>query len=80
MNRFLIEAERNALNETQKRMIEEYVRHFLTGNVKHYNKGYWLFIKDKGPIIETYMGFNNFIRDPTGMRAEFRGIQLFCRI
>ena len=78
MNRFLIEAERNALNETQKRMIGKYVRHFRTGNVKHDKEGSRYWVKDKGPTIETYIGFSNNYRDPAGMRAEFKGIPLLC--
>ena len=77
MNRFLIEAQKNALNETEKKMIGEYVRHFFTGNLKYHKEGSCYLIKDKGPIIENCIGLIVTYRDPSGMRGEFLGMP-FC--
>lgn len=69
----LEKAKHYANNTIQVNMLDEYIHHFLYGNIENHRKSQIHWIKDISPIVETNLGFVETYTDPLQMRAEFDG-------
>lgn len=62
----LTQARQYAANEHQEKMIDGYVKSFETGDMEYYKEGSREWVKDKGPSVESYIGFVETYVDPYG--------------
>eukprot|EP01122_Echinamoeba_exundans_P012988 TRINITY_DN5591_c0_g1_i2.p1 TRINITY_DN5591_c0_g1~~TRINITY_DN5591_c0_g1_i2.p1 ORF type:complete len:458 (+),score=121.21 TRINITY_DN5591_c0_g1_i2:28-1401(+) len=62
-----------AANDNQREMLRAYVKHFQHGSENDHKDAQRWWIKDKGPIVESNIGFIESYRDPLGVRGEWEG-------
>ena len=67
----------HAANDEQRAMLAKYASSFRTGSMDEHKDASRHWIRDKGPVVESYIGFIESYRDPFGVRGEWEG---FCAV
>ncbi|CUS24607.1 LAQU0S18e00100g1_1 [Lachancea quebecensis] len=71
---YLCKARDYAANDTQKSMLDAYIKHFETGSSHAHKESQKLWVKDLSPVIETNVGFIETYREPSGIIGEFESL------
>jgi dipeptidyl-peptidase-3 len=67
------EAKKYAANNNEREMMEEYSKSFRTGSLQAFKRSQKAWVLDKGPQVESDIGFIETYRDPHGIRGEWEG-------
>ena len=54
-------------------MLDHYIEHYKTGSIESHKESQRKWIKDKGPVVESNMGWIETYIDPTNERAYYEG-------
>lgn len=69
----LQEAKKYCGTPLREKMLEDYLECFKTGNMNAHKEASKSWVKDVGPVVETYLGHIEAYVDPFAQRAEWEG-------
>ncbi|KAH8731243.1 peptidase family M49-domain-containing protein [Phaeosphaeriaceae sp. PMI808] len=69
----LDEAKKYAANDNEREMMTEYSKSFRSGSLEAFKRSQKAWVLDKGPQVESDIGFIETYRDPHGIRGEWEG-------
>ncbi|EDO18062.1 hypothetical protein Kpol_1045p49 [Vanderwaltozyma polyspora DSM 70294] len=67
-------AKNYSANETQSKMLDQYIYYFTTGSSNAHKESQKLWVKDLSPIVETNIGFIETYREPSGIIGEWEAL------
>ncbi|KAM0287009.1 hypothetical protein ACHAQH_000694 [Verticillium albo-atrum] len=73
ISEYITKAGENSDNETQAKMHAAYAKSFHDGSLTSFLESQRQWIRDKGPMVESNIGFIETYRDPAGIRGEWEG-------
>ncbi|KAK1545213.1 peptidase family M49 [Colletotrichum paranaense] len=73
ISEYITKAQENSDNENQAKMHEAYAKSFSSGSLLAFKDSQRFWIRDKGPMVESNIGFIETYRDPAGIRGEWEG-------
>lgn len=73
VNSYLQKATEYSANEIEKNMLLKYIEHFNSGSMDTHKDSQRIWVKDKGPVVESNLGWIEHYVDPSNLRAAFEG-------
>jgi dipeptidyl-peptidase-3 len=70
---YMKEVLKYAAGETQENMVKKYIEHFESGDIDAHKDSQRHWVKDKGPVVESNIGWIETYIDPTNERGYFEG-------